>query len=135
MGLEVELCIWRRLYARTPTSKLACFASNRWQLVLPQRSVLFPSLIRFSTSPRPCNALPPLPAGSLELVTMNPILGKSSPECHSILAITLRQRISEVGCSRQALMRLCSIAHCNAYRLFHGQGEMESPGSAGRETQ
>ncbi len=31
-----------------------------------------------------------LPAGSLKLVTTNPICGNNSPRCHSILAATRR---------------------------------------------
>src|SRR5208283_3361671 len=70
-------------------SNMAWFAENRWQLVLFHRSVILPSLVRVSTSPRPLYTLTTSPAGNLELVTMNPILGNSSPSCHSISSTTL----------------------------------------------
>lgn len=82
----------QKTVGQNPHEQPGLVGAKRRQLVLSPRSVFFPSLIRFSTSPRPLYTLTTFTAGSLELVTMYPILGKSSPWCHSISVITLRSR-------------------------------------------
>jgi hypothetical protein len=61
-------------------SSRACLAANRCQLVLSQRREFFPSLILFSTSPRPLYTLTTVEPASPEFVMINPIRGNNSPK-------------------------------------------------------
>lgn len=75
------------------------------RLIPPNR--VLTSLILFSTSPRPLYALITLEPGSRELVTIKPILGNSSPTCHSILYSTLRGFFQLFAWYRKSMILTC----------------------------